>query len=149
MIKSQELADMLLEAYSEHCQISNIELFKNFIKRETIAQVFSCEFCEISKNTFFLTEHLRATASTYVKHSSYCTWKCNQRKNKSFANISLSNAVFKDVKELIFQSKWIHCFRQGCNIGLKFVKTPVFLTPLAENMFFFSPKLCKFANTKI
>ena len=34
----------------------------NFIKRETQAQVFSCEFCEISKN-IFLTEHLRATAS--------------------------------------------------------------------------------------
>ena len=29
----------------------------NFIKKETLAQVFSCEFCEISKNTFF-TEHL-------------------------------------------------------------------------------------------
>ena len=29
----------------------------NFIKKETPAQVFSCEFCEISKNTFF-TEHL-------------------------------------------------------------------------------------------
>ena len=28
----------------------------------TAAQVFSCEFCEISKNTFF-TEHLRTTAS--------------------------------------------------------------------------------------
>ena len=25
----------------------------NFIKEETLAQVFSCEFCEISKNTFF------------------------------------------------------------------------------------------------
>ena len=25
----------------------------NFIKRETLAQVFSWEFCEISKNTFF------------------------------------------------------------------------------------------------
>ena len=25
----------------------------NFIKKETQAQVFSCEFCEISKNTFF------------------------------------------------------------------------------------------------
>ena len=25
----------------------------NFIKRETLAQVFSCEFCEISKKTFF------------------------------------------------------------------------------------------------
>ena len=34
----------------------------NFIKKETLAQVFSCEFCEISKNTFF-TEHLRVAAS--------------------------------------------------------------------------------------
>ena len=34
----------------------------NFIKKETLAQVFSCEFCEISKNTFF-TEHLWTTAS--------------------------------------------------------------------------------------
>ena len=25
----------------------------NFIKKETLEQVFSCEFCEISKNTFF------------------------------------------------------------------------------------------------
>ena len=34
----------------------------NFIKKETLAQVFSCEFCEISKNTFF-TEHVWTTAS--------------------------------------------------------------------------------------
>ena len=34
----------------------------SFIKKETLAQVFSCEFCKISKNTFF-TEHLWATAS--------------------------------------------------------------------------------------
>ena len=34
----------------------------NFIEKETLTQVFFCEFCEISKNTFF-TEHLRATAS--------------------------------------------------------------------------------------
>ena len=27
----------------------------NFIKKETLAQVFSCEFCEISKNTFHKT----------------------------------------------------------------------------------------------
>ena len=33
----------------------------NFIKKETLAQVFSCEFCEISKKTFF-TEHLWTTA---------------------------------------------------------------------------------------
>ena len=29
----------------------------NFIKKETLEQMFSCEFCEISKNTFFI-EHL-------------------------------------------------------------------------------------------
>ena len=31
-------------------------------KKETLAQVLPCEFCEISKGTFF-TEHLWATAS--------------------------------------------------------------------------------------
>ena len=34
----------------------------NFIKKEILAQVFSCEFCEFSKNIFF-TEHLLTTAS--------------------------------------------------------------------------------------
>ena len=29
----------------------------NFIKKEALVQVFSCEFCAISKNTFF-TEHI-------------------------------------------------------------------------------------------
>ena len=35
-----------------------------FIKKETLAQVFSCEFCEILKNTFFI-EHLWTTASDF------------------------------------------------------------------------------------
>ena len=30
------------------------------IKKETLAQVFSCEFCYISKNTFFYRTHLVA-----------------------------------------------------------------------------------------
>ena len=34
----------------------------SFFKKETLAQVFSCDFCEIFKNTFF-TEHLLMTAS--------------------------------------------------------------------------------------
>ena len=34
----------------------------NFIKKETLAQVFSFEFCEICKNTFF-TEYFWVTAS--------------------------------------------------------------------------------------
>ena len=36
----------------------------NFIKEETLAQVFFCEFCKISKNIFFI-EHISATASLY------------------------------------------------------------------------------------
>ena len=34
----------------------------NFIKKESLAQVFSCEFCEISKNSFFI-EYFWTTAS--------------------------------------------------------------------------------------
>ena len=34
----------------------------NVIKKETLAQVFFCEFCKISQNTFF-SEHLCTTAS--------------------------------------------------------------------------------------
>ena len=35
-----------------------------FIKKETLVQAFSCEFCEISKNTFF-TDYLQTTASAF------------------------------------------------------------------------------------
>ena len=37
----------------------------NFLKKETLAHVFSYEFCEISKNTFF-TEHLRSTSVNFT-----------------------------------------------------------------------------------
>ena len=37
----------------------------NFIKKETLAQVFSCEFWEIFKNIFFI-EHLRETTSENI-----------------------------------------------------------------------------------
>ena len=47
----------------------------NVIKKETLAQVFFCEFCEISKNTFFhRTPLVAASADRHVElHSnSYC-----------------------------------------------------------------------------
>ena len=43
------------------------------LKKETLAQVFSCEFCEISKNTFF-TEHLWATASVLISIAENFPW---------------------------------------------------------------------------
>ena len=39
----------------------------NFIKKETLARVFSCEFFEISKNTFFYRTPLVAAPVYYVK----------------------------------------------------------------------------------
>ena len=42
-----------------------IKLFKHTIKKQALAQKFFCEFCEISKNTFFK-ELLWATASKQV-----------------------------------------------------------------------------------
>ena len=44
----------------------------NFIKKETLSQIFSCEFHEISKNIIF-TEHLWATASDARQHTEVVT----------------------------------------------------------------------------
>ena len=43
------LVSILIKMQAEAC---------NFIKKETLAKVFSCKFCKILKNTFFI-EHLR------------------------------------------------------------------------------------------
>ena len=32
---------------------NKLQALGNFLKKETLAQVFSCEFCKTSKNTFF------------------------------------------------------------------------------------------------
>ena len=55
----------------------------SFIKKETLAQVFSCEFCEISKNTFSYRTPLVAASvsimlySTYVALFSCCFFSCS------------------------------------------------------------------------
>ena len=58
----------------------------NFIKKETLAQVFSCEFCKISKNIFF-TEHLWTTVSVTPEKETECKgWKF---KNTNFTRIAI------------------------------------------------------------
>ena len=42
-----------------------------------MAEVFSCEFCEIFKNIFF-TEHLRTNASVYILSKLTNGFKSNQ-----------------------------------------------------------------------
>ena len=43
----------------------------SFIKKESLTQMFSSEFCEISKNTFF-TEDLRTTAFILYDFTCLC-----------------------------------------------------------------------------
>ena len=57
------------------------------IKKETLAQVFSFEFCKIFKNTFF-TEHLRTTASWDDLSQSYVTSPLALRCDTSVCNNS-------------------------------------------------------------
>ena len=55
----------------------------NFIEKETLAQVLSCEFCEISKNTFLHRTPLVAASERsqqheigQLKHRLMNDWKC-------------------------------------------------------------------------
>ena len=52
----------ITKIYLEPCKISMMVFFAKMGKVFSLAEVFSYEFCEISKNTFF-TEHLWMTAS--------------------------------------------------------------------------------------
>ena len=58
---SEAVPSRMSQSWPWNSQIA-VKKKKNFIKKETLAQVFSCELCKIFKNTFF-TEHLRTTAS--------------------------------------------------------------------------------------
>ena len=57
----------------------------NFIKKETLAQVFYCKSCEIFKNTFF-TEHLRTNASGSIN--------ITHTRNKSFTYLAVTRLKF-------------------------------------------------------
>ena len=60
----------------------------NFFKKETLAQVFPCEFCEISKNTFF-TEHLWTTASVIMLILAFSTFQRYKQDLGTFFHYSL------------------------------------------------------------
>ena len=62
-------ADLISDTIGIHSEAAaGVVLLKacNFIKKETLGQLFSCEFCKIVKNTFF-TEHIQATASVHCR----------------------------------------------------------------------------------
>ena len=64
----QEFLEILQNSQKSTCARA---FFLNFINKETLAQVFSLEFYEISKNAFF-TEHLWTTASEQLQKVTLC-----------------------------------------------------------------------------
>ena len=48
-----------------------IKLAYNFIKKETLEQVFSCEFSEIFKNTYFYKTPLVAASVIWISHDMF------------------------------------------------------------------------------
>ena len=68
----------------------------NVIKKDTLAQVFSCKFCEISKNTFF-TEHLWKTASENLTLQAHhrSTYTGLLLKFKMFTSLSYKISLIK------------------------------------------------------
>ena len=74
----------------------------NFIKKETLTQVFSCEFCEISKNTFsYRTPPVAASGDT--KHLNY--WLSA---NIIFLNVAKTKLVIsKSPRKVIFDESEI------------------------------------------
>ena len=67
---------------------------RNFIKKETLAQVISCEFCEISKNTF-----LNRTPLVVASWEKWCN--CWPTFPKSFAFKLLRYSFFTFLRILI------------------------------------------------
>ena len=68
------------------CLINGLPEAYNFIKKETLAQVFSCEFCKILNNNF-LTEHIQETASVIAVNNHYL--------EKQLARITLTSFSHK------------------------------------------------------
>ena len=58
----------------------------NFIKKETLTQVFSCEFCEISKNTFFYRTPLVAVSEGAITESELLKALTSKNDDKSPGN---------------------------------------------------------------
>ena len=62
----------------------------HYIKKETLAHMFSCVFCKILKNTFF-TEHLQVTASDVCYP--YSWWLLKTKRSWTSSNTFIKNIL--------------------------------------------------------
>ena len=93
----------------------------NFIKKETLAQVVSCDFCELSKNTF-VTQHLWKTASDYGTTFWHCL--ANTRGKWDISLINVWSNLVSQLRNLVFA--WFECESADC--GKQFVLVYAFIS---------------------
>ena len=82
----------------------------NFIKKESVAQVFSCEFCEISKNTTFFYRTPQVDASIFLSSGPVAL------------NFVTAITCFSPFLKLKIISSLITCFSLFCGIFVFWVK---------------------------
>ena len=76
----------------------------NFIKTETLAQVFSFEFCEIFKNTFF-TEHLWTNTSKNIL--TFTDSDASTSTDSVGSSSACCSAFFVEYHNFLSQIQWI------------------------------------------
>ena len=104
----------------------------NFTKSETLAQAFPCEFCEISKNTFFA-EHVRwlLLKIFYSCRCSYCwpsasfkAWHGSETLLKRISNTAVFKCIFWNylihfMLLVSFYTPWRHGLEKAINCNKK------------------------------
>ena len=88
----------------------------NFIKKETLAQVFSCEFCKISKNIFLHRAFLVAASEESIVDSKYF----------SFHLLSDQSVLIYELKNWIYELQRIY-FCGKLNLNMLKTSLKIFL----------------------
>ena len=89
----------------------------NFIKKKILPQVFSCEFCESSKNTFYYRTPLVAAFAQVIIYSVLCKFSVDLADIKNFIGYSDS---YRMVSYFIFHHFHVDGFkfRPTCSISI-------------------------------
>ena len=98
---------LIIEAVAQRCSVKKVllEISQNsqentcgrvsFLIKLTLAQVFSCEFCEISKNTFFHRPSLVAASVKPIEKKSVDAFRASLSKELQMTMVVMIENVLK------------------------------------------------------
>ena len=97
----------------------------SFMKQETLTQVFSCDFCQISKNTFF-TEHLWATASCSRPELICLLNSCSENYLRTPTKTSIVGNIFVKLETISFTKYGLRHVRFSSSNFAELVRKAIF-----------------------